>query len=180
MRTNQQKYHNYEINIFLPRTPYSQLNHTIEWLVTVLLWCSYAKTENYIRLFHAVQQPNETKLLFINLSITFVIGNTIQANQLKHATNNKNLLMRPNQQEDKICEINSLVPRMPCSQLNHTIYWLVTVMLWCCYKKPMNYKGRSPPSQWSPTWWNKTGLSKLASSLCWLFDVKKFTKYLFL
>ena len=55
----------------------------------------------------------------------------------------KHLVVRPSQQADQHCEINRLVPNMPFSLLNHTIYWLVTVMLWFSNVKPDHYKGGS-------------------------------------
>ena len=50
--------------------------------------------------------------------------------------------MRPNQQANHRCEINNLVPRMPLSQINHTIYCLVIVIFWFRSVKLMDWWSR--------------------------------------
>ena len=55
----------------------------------------------------------------------------------------KHLLLRPNKQYYLNCDINILLPRTPRSWLNHTLDWLVTVILWCRNVKLMYYKGRN-------------------------------------
>ena len=53
----------------------------------------------------------------------------------------KHLPVRPNQQNNSNCERNNLVPTTPRSRLNHTILWLVTVLVWFSYVKKKNYEG---------------------------------------
>ena len=63
-------------------------------------------------------------------------------NWVKKQFKDKKLLVRKNQQVDTNCKINSLVPRMLHLRLNHTIYWLFTLLLWCRNTKPTDYRGR--------------------------------------
>ena len=47
LQPNNQENPNYEIKIFLPNMPCSQLNHMIDWLVKAMLWFSNVKPETY-------------------------------------------------------------------------------------------------------------------------------------
>ena len=69
----------------------------------------------------------------------------------------KHLLVYPNQQVDRHCEINSLVYKTPFLGINHTLYWLVTVLLW--FKTWNRYitEVYKPSSQRLTTFWDKTG-----------------------
>ena len=55
----------------------------------------------------------------------------------------KYLLVPHNQQGGNNCEIYILVPNTSLSRLNHRLYWMVTVLLWCRNLKPKDYEGRS-------------------------------------
>ena len=54
----------------------------------------------------------------------------------------KHLIVWHNQKSDPYCEIKNMVPKIPQSWLNHTLYWLVTVLMWCRNVKPEIYKYR--------------------------------------
>ena len=47
MQPNKQAYSNCEIKILVPKTPGLRLNHMLDWLVTVMLWCSNMKPNHY-------------------------------------------------------------------------------------------------------------------------------------
>ena len=51
--------------------------------------------------------------------------------------------MHPNQQSYNYCEINRLEPRIPLSQINHTLDLMVEVMLSCRNTKQIYYIVRS-------------------------------------
>ena len=55
----------------------------------------------------------------------------------------KQITMQTNQQGGSNCDINSLVPRTPCSWLNHTLDWMFIVLFWFRNAKPMDYRGIS-------------------------------------
>ena len=55
----------------------------------------------------------------------------------------KQLVVPHNQQADRDCDIKSQVSKRPYSRLNHTLDWLVAVILWCRNVKPTIYESRS-------------------------------------
>ena len=109
-------------------------------------------------------------MVFLNLCLKFVIDKTIQYNQLKLRSENNNIFVHPNQQEDHNNGINILVTRMQYSRINNTIYWMVTVMLWCSYVKPNHYKVSPPYFILVKNSMKKTGISKKFSCLCYRKD----------
>ena len=109
----------------------------------------------YLKFSH--QQVNEAEPFLLNFPCIFVIWKALQSSQLKCRFTNNNLLVHPNQQEYQLCDINSLVPNVACSQLNYTLYWLVIVRVWSSYFNLKITKVGLPNFQLSLTWWNKYG-----------------------
>ena len=68
---------------------------------------------------------------------------TITQNDHWYKIEDKELLVWPNQQEYPKCDINSLVTRTSRSRINHTLDWMVTVLLWCRNMKPVYFKDGS-------------------------------------
>ena len=127
--------------------PHSQRNHTLDWMVTVLLLCSSVKPEIYKDRYASLTVVNNFlrwKSYFHNCLLTLfyiclllVLSIFLVRRSLKAQHNErlriefKHLVIHPNQQSDTNCDIIILVANTPWSRLNHMLEWLVTVMLWC-------------------------------------------------
>ena len=94
VQTNQQEYPNYEINSWVPMIPSLWLNHTLDLLVTVLLWCSGMKPMNFKGSFTSSSVVNhlsrinrliDTFFLFLFKLLVFNVKNVI----FKTAFNNR-------------------------------------------------------------------------------------------
>ena len=159
MQINQQADPECEIKCLAPNTPRSRLKYVLYWLVIVLLLFWNLKLINY--------QCRSTSLTSVNnllrknwhfnafllpffcrcwlLVMLILLVKTPLKTQYNHwlRPEFKHLVVRMNQQANPDYYIKSLVPKMPHSRLKHTLYSLVTVMLWCRNMKSMNYDGRS-------------------------------------
>ena len=102
-----------------------------DWLQ---FWCDDKEHETkklncYFGLLNNGQQQDKIKLVFINLSITFVISKTLQTNQPICRFENNNVPILPNHQDNPKHDIDRLVPRTHCLRINYRINCLITVLM---------------------------------------------------
>ena len=131
--------------ILVPKIPHSRLNHKLDWLVIVLLRCTNVKATIYEDMYASPTKVNDLlrqnwslnacllpffyRCLLLALSIWFVKFSLKTQHNHWLWLKAKHLFMRPNQQADPYFDIKILVPKTPSSRLNHTLDWLVIVLL---------------------------------------------------
>ena len=158
VRKNQQANHHCEIDSIVPRMTRSRLNHIIYLLVKVFLWCRNIKPKYYRVISTSFKTVNKFLVWNRIFDAVFCVFFSCWFFMRKHYFSTKpsktqhthwiwievkHLIVYPNQQVDRHCEINSLVYKTPCLGINHTLYWLVTVLVWYRTVKPEDCEVRS-------------------------------------
>ena len=96
VQKNQQANHHFKINRLVPRIPRSFLNHMIDWLVTVMLWCRNVKPTGYRGWYIYITEVNDlfrwkrifdaVFSMYFQLFMILSVNNIFQKHLKKHNT----------------------------------------------------------------------------------------------